>query len=403
MSRTVLASPAQASAQATPTGRLHSLDGLRGLAAVVVLLHHALLTVPALARPYFVTEPVDRSDRIAWALTHTPLHLFWAGTEAVYVFFVLSGLVLALPVLRSTSFSWLDYYPRRAARLYLPVAGAVVWGLLLLALVHRTNDPDYSRWMVARPNAASWTGVFHDLTLLRGTSGVVSPLWSLQWEVWFSLLLPLYILGALLARRLPLWVPTAGLMAMVMAGVLVHSSAMTYLPIFGLGVLVATHLPELTRRAAGIRARGWVVLGVGATVLVTAHWWMLALTTSSSAIDVTTPLAVLGAAGYVLMGALCPQARRILETRPVQWLGAISFSLYLVHEPIVSATGFLLGPGSGLLVVVLAIPTSLLAGWLFYRGVEQPAHRASRRFGRWFVHTLRGAAIQPHAQRDSSP
>ncbi|MEO6411873.1 MAG: acyltransferase [Pedococcus sp.] len=405
MPRTDPTTPPPGSTGTAAVSRLRALDGLRGVAAVVVLLHHAFLTVPALARPYYVAEAADRDSPLVWALIHTPLHLAWAGTEAVYVFFVLSGLVLALPVLRSaSSFSWLEYFPRRAARLYLPIVAAVLWGLLLVWLVPRDNTASRGLWMRARPNEASWSGVAHDLTLLGGESHLISPLWSLQWELWFSLLLPLYVLGAVLSRRLPVWVPVAGLVGMVTAGVFVHSRALVHLPMFAIGVIVASRLPELAHRAAPIRSRGWATIAVGATVLITSHWWLLAMTTNTLVLRLTTPLALLGATGYVLTVAFCPQARRWLETTPIQWLGTISFSLYLVHEPIVVALAFLLGPGSGPLLVVLAIPISLLAGWLFYRLVELPAHHASRRFGRWVAQHLRSASsVHRPTQPDAVP
>lgn len=404
MPRTDPTTPPSGSTGTAPVSRLRALDGLRGVAAVVVLLHHAFLTVPVLARPYYVTEAADRGSPLVWALIHTPLHLAWAGTEAVYVFFVLSGLVLALPVLRSGSFSWLEYFPRRAARLYLPVAAAVLWGLLLVWLVPRDNTASRGLWMRARPNLPSWSGVAHDLTLLGGESHLISPFWSLQWELWFSLLLPLYVLGVALTRRLPVWLPVAVLVGMVTAGVFLGSRALVHLPMFAIGVVIASRLPELTHRAASIRPRGWVLAGVGATILVTSHWWLLALTTDSAVLRLGTPLALLGATGYVLTVALCPQAQRWLETAPVQWLGMISFSLYLVHEPIVVALAFLLGPGSGPLLVTLAVPVSLLAGWLFYRVVELPAHHASRRFGRWVAQHLRSASTVPRpTQPDAAP
>ena len=404
MPRTDPTTPPPVGSDTATTSRLRALDGLRGVASIVVLLHHAFLTVPVLARPYYVTEAADRDSPLVWALIHTPLHLAWAGTEAVYVFFVLSGLVLALPVLRSGSFSWLEYFPRRAARLYLPVAAAVLWGLLLVWLVPRDNSASRGLWMRARPNLPSWSGVAHDLTLLGGESHLISPFWSLQWELWFSLLLPLYVLGVVLTRRLPVWLPVAVLVGMVTAGVFLGSRALVHLPMFAIGVVIASRLPELTHRAASIRPRGWVLAGVGATVLVTSHWWLLALTTDSAVLRLGTPLALLGATGYVLIVALCPQAQRWLETAPVQWLGMISFSLYLVHEPIVIALAFLLGPGSGPLLVALAVPVSLLAGWLFYRVVELPAHHASRRFGRWVAQHLRSASTVPRpTQPDAAP
>ena len=61
--------------------RLVSLDGVRGVAAVVVLLHHAALIVPSLASVYYPGAP---STGLAGILAHTPLHLAWAGGEAVF-------------------------------------------------------------------------------------------------------------------------------------------------------------------------------------------------------------------------------------------------------------------------------------------------------------------------------
>src|SRR5205814_1190229 len=103
--------------------RARGLDGLRGLAALVVVVHHCLLTSPTLARAYL---PGHRAlGPGAAALTYSPLHLFWAGSEAVIVFFVLSGFVLTLAVSGDRA-DWLRYYPRRMLRLYVPVVGSVV-------------------------------------------------------------------------------------------------------------------------------------------------------------------------------------------------------------------------------------------------------------------------------------
>lgn len=106
------------------TGRLPALDGLRGVAAVTVLVHHSLLVIPAVAS--------DRASA-AW-IVRSPLHLFWAGNEAVYVFFILSGLVLTLPAVRRGRMRWKPYYPSRLLRLYIPVVASVV-----LAVVSRSS------------------------------------------------------------------------------------------------------------------------------------------------------------------------------------------------------------------------------------------------------------------------
>ncbi|MGN7799199.1 hypothetical protein [Leifsonia sp. 22587] len=59
----------------------------------------------------------------------------------------------------------------------------------------------------------------------------------------------------------------------------------------------------------------------------------------------------------------------------------ISFSLYLVHVPIIVTFSYLFGSWGPTRVAALAIPTALVAGSLFYLAVEKPAHRFSKRVG----------------------
>lgn len=104
--------------------RVSSLDGVRGLAAVVVLLHHAIASLGPLGDVYF-SRPAPAG--LEW-LVNSPLHLIWAGPEAVYVFFILSGVVLTLPALRRR-YEWKSYYPARLLRLYIPVLAAIAFTL----------------------------------------------------------------------------------------------------------------------------------------------------------------------------------------------------------------------------------------------------------------------------------
>lgn len=117
--------------------RVRSLDGLRGLAAITVVASHALMVVPAMALT-IRTPPSDVAS-VQWWLYHTPLNLLWAGQQAVLVFFVLSGFVLAELVSRSsTRNGWMrGFYAQRFVRLYLPVWGAVGLAALLAVAVPR--------------------------------------------------------------------------------------------------------------------------------------------------------------------------------------------------------------------------------------------------------------------------
>src|SRR6195952_2318571 len=111
------ASAAESRGRSASTGRLPALDGLRGVAATVVVFHH----VYPIARPFL--EPSTHAWAAGspwWVISSTPVKLLSAGSESVLVFFVLSGLVVPLPLLGGRR-GWAGFFASRLVRLYLPV------------------------------------------------------------------------------------------------------------------------------------------------------------------------------------------------------------------------------------------------------------------------------------------
>lgn len=376
-------------------GRLKSLDGLRGIAALVVLLHHGLLPIPEFSGPLY--SDVDAGS---WNwLVFSPLHFFFAGTEAVLVFFVLSGFVLARPVLGSARFSWRAYYPSRLCRIYIPVLAAVCWAALLCAILPRSPAlcADPSPWMRAHAQPLTPTRALIDSLLLFGSSSLNGPLWSLRWELIFSLSLPLYAwLGARFGRH---WLPLLPVIAALAAVVtLVGASAATYLLTFGIGVLFAAGLgsvEQLARRVSTSRRAPlwWVLLFVVDVLLLTARWTLVPILPRPwSAAGVS--LVVLGAAGCLFLAVTCPLAGRVLTTRGAQWLGAVSFSLYLTHEPIVVAIAQILPTPIDRYTILVSTPVSLAFAAGFTKLVERPAHGLST--------TVRGLLQRAEDPRTSS-
>ena len=73
--------------------------------------------------------------------------------------------------------------------------------------------------------------------------------------------------------------------------------------------------------------------------------------------------------------------RGLLRSRTVQYLGLMSFSLYLVHEPVVVSLRLLTQPLSPWWLLILAPLVSAPLTWLFQRYIEAPSHRLARRTG----------------------
>lgn len=354
------------------SARLSALDGLRGVAALVVVVHHCFLVSPAFAAAYYGGDVGDSPLRLA--LIYSPLHMIWGGAEAVVVFFVLSGFVLSRAI-RSRSFEWFAYFPSRVLRLYVPVAGAVAFGFLVLLIPH-TGLPA-SPWLDRDRPDYDIGSALQDLTLVGGTSGVVSPLWSLRWEVVFSLLLPV---AAFAARMIPAWL--FGLLCVLLTalGSAQESSAMQYLPIFGVGVALEAEWDRIGTLLDRMRQRTrrvlWMVLLPLAIVLLSARWLLMVPLGRGPATAFAQAPIVLGAALLVIMAVRCGPLRRFLAWRPVAWLGAISFSLYLIHEPLIITMANLTGAARWTLLT--AVPLALLTAWVFWRVVERPAHRLAR-------------------------
>lgn len=379
----------------TSSRRVRSLDGLRGIAAAIVVVHHLLLTQTPLARS--ALDPHARqAGSAAWWLTYTPLHLVWAGQEAVFIFFVLSGFVLALPATRATRGSGLDlrsYYPRRLVRLYLPVWGAVAFAGITLLLVTRHRVAGATWWINDLNRGAPGLGGFlRDVLLVDKPGATNVVLWSLKWEVAFSLLLPAYILfGRVLRRAWP--VKLALIFALIIVGARRDIGALTYLPMFALGTMMAFELGGLERIGAAIERRrhsgfSWGLLTAASAVLLSSYWLVFAVASSWSGVArlvaASRALAVLGACLALFVALQWPAARGVLERPMSQWVGVRSFSLYLVHEPVIVSVALALGAGTLdlALLSVVAVPLVLVATAGFYHVVERPSHALSQFVGR---------------------
>lgn len=349
---------------------------------MVVVLYHL----------YLVAEPVLRREggsgvgSALWWVSQTPLKLLSAGSEAVLVFFVLSGLVVALPALKSPAFSWAGFLSGRLVRLYLPVWASIAIGTVLIWLVPRSDSAiTQGTWMDnAQATSISWGTLLNEASLTRTSYDVNNVLWSLRWELAFSVLLPLFVALAIVVGRH--WAIALALaFALSTVGVLGGIDAFQYLPVFFIGTIMAVRLDAIRewtrRRLLRPHAGPWAVgLVAGSLLLLIGHWLLRPVAPSGSlASTLLTQLSVLGAAGLVFAAIGVRPLRSALESRATQWLGKVSFSLYLVHMPILATLTFVLGDDRWWLVAILTVPLALLVAWGFHWAIERPSHRLARR------------------------
>ena len=189
--------------------RLTELDGVRGIAAVIVVVWHSLLMTELGSQ---ITEPHELWS-LQWWLFDTPLRLGSIGTQAVSVFFVLSGVVLTLPVLRRgglrRGFDPWGFYPGRFLRLWLPTIASFLLAALIVGVLPEGDVAESpSGWFRSFAfTSVDPSFVLESMVPFTGPTDLNNPTWSIHWELGFSMLLPLFLLLGLAIResRAAIW------------------------------------------------------------------------------------------------------------------------------------------------------------------------------------------------------
>jgi len=238
------------------------------------------------------------------------------------------------------------------------------------------------------------TSTLQDAILPRVGTTFDGPLWSLHWEILFSLSLPLYVAIARAFKRWNLAKVLVILAVVLMAGAdaKVHSTqlsnAILYAPMFGVGVFIAFYESQLVGWFKTFMGRsGWNRIGLFVIVAVLGD-----LTDEISPIKGNIPgvvvtfahgVGVVGAALIILMILSWAQYSKVLESKPIDWIGQRSFSLYLIHDSILIIIALALGGHPNpVLLLALVIPSCLVGITIFYRLVERPSQNLSNYVGR---------------------
>jgi len=315
--------------------RIASLDGLRGIAASAVVYAHIEFFYPT-------TNPWIKLD---------------TGDEAVALFFSLSGFLMAL-LYGHRQMNATDYLVHRFARIY-PVYLASVLFVTALTIIYGSG--------YIYPIEGAEQFIRH--VLFAGSTGVY---WSIPPEIQFYLFFLLIWLWFIDPKRYQL-------IAVATAVFLIVDS---YFGFPGPGILLSSKLPyflfgALAGRLFGLQKSHPDGIGSGIAALCLLVFFLLArgfwpLTTSfwgiGSALTATV-IVYLAACNNWLSAA-------VLGSKPLTFVGRISFSLYLFHLPVIFLGMRFL---SGLLPVEAALAISIaiayLVAWASYTVIEDPSRK----------------------------
>ncbi|MGZ6909037.1 MAG: acyltransferase family protein [Acidimicrobiia bacterium] len=352
-------------------GHVPGLDGVRGLAVLLVVVGHTQISF----------LPPDQAQRI--------LDVIGGGFFGVDIFFVLSGFLITALLLNERSRRgrvWFGgFYARRALRLlpalYFMLAAYLAYSVISgapLAIVGETG-------IAAIFYANNWWGVFHPLASAPGLGHI----WSLSVEEQFYLVWPALLMLLIRPRRGRLLLPAiCVLLAVVMADRSLYWSAhgvARWVDMFVrtdhradsllLGALAAV---LWTRRM--IPRRG---IGVCAYVSVVVMAVMIARYPTQSAFLYNGGFTLFAAATAVVIIATVERAwvvNRFFESRPMRLFGRVSYGLYLWHLPVYIAVVRYTSDWAPLARFGLAVGITAGGVAVSWNFVERPAQRLRHRF-----------------------
>jgi peptidoglycan/LPS O-acetylase OafA/YrhL len=352
------------------------LDGVRGLAALYVVVHHAWMIS--------AQSWTGRTASVARLL-------FERGHIAVDVFIVLSGFCLMLPVTHTNGIirgGVRHFFWKRAKRILPPYFVALT--LCALAAVTVLKRPTGTLWDRCIPLTLSGaiTHVLLVHELFRSTFLQINAVfWSVavEWKIYF--LFPLLVAGFRkfgAAAAALFAIPLSYLLLMVLrhtpintdtAGVSCH-----YIGLFVLGMMGAEigFSAKAACRVARTRVPWMAMVFIASIAALLASRVKLRHENLTPFNDL-----FIGIWSAVLLTALAIRKQGILHRaaawRPLAFLGTFGYSLYLIHLPLLQLfwqyglAGWKISPGQELaMMLLIAVPLATVAAYLFFLAFERP-------------------------------
>lgn len=363
------------SSAARPAALAPEIDLLRGVAALGVLLFHSRVALWVGWRE-IQQRPADFSAferAVAWLAAPTPF--LGAG---VMLFFVISGFCVHQPLAAANSTpSWRSFYARRLLRVYPPYLAAVVVSAAATVWLGLSAQ----QFGASAAMVQNYTGPA-DASALVSQILANPSLWSLPVEMEFYLLYPLvWWAVARLGWGLALSAVAALSLAAAAAVLAGHRVLDGNFALYWLIWCSGAWLRE--RHARGALARPPILVSVAALGAIAAG--------VVCTLRPVGPLATLawGAGSFWLVWQCLSAPRKwpAWLSRPLRAAGAWSYSLYLLHFPLLLLLGAawtaLFGEKPANFLVTLAGCVVVLGPViLFHRWVEQPSHAWARRWAR---------------------
>jgi peptidoglycan/LPS O-acetylase OafA/YrhL len=358
------------------------LEALRGVAALAVSICHVWMAGAAHSRPFAALSFADWQQYVLTSLT--------SSEGAVAIFFVLSGFVLS-EGLRGKPLLTAEVYAQFVVRRLFRIMPALIVAVLIAQAIRHSYFGA----------SETWADIVKTALLLTTDFRIDPPLWSLRVEMAASLVFPLMVFGNRLLAPVVQGFILVGLLCLPRLR-WSQDLVIVFLFCFQLGLMVRILGPLICRMPS------WLAGALlGAALLAVMVPTNLSL---KGHLSMHGHIAIEGMGAFYVVAYVWARRSaaltRVLCSRPLRFLGRISYSLYLLNYPIAAAVlshmGIADGPFSlplalAAAAITLAINIALAAP--LHRFVEVPSMRAGRRLQSSIAGTWPRPSPKPPAEQ----
>jgi peptidoglycan/LPS O-acetylase OafA/YrhL len=364
--------------------RLTALDGLRGVAILLVMGFHYF---------YHLESFYYKSTLYPYGETFSNVVIFKYGYMGVELFFIISGFVIAMTL--ESSKSLLDFAIRRFVRIWPALIFSAIVTFFLLnwsdapfALTRRQFWPNFLPSLTLTPTSL-WSGLFPKVDFVTGVY------WSLVVEIRFYMIaLILYWLFARqnLARNLVVFT-----VLIYVVRALLRRWLPGYNGVYD-GFFIPDYMPWFAAGAVFYEVyRERLAKGAALVLLAVAYAMIARISLNYAPIGRDPVIASSFALLFLVLFwflSTRPASMRIFEVRPLVWIGECSYSIYLYHYAVgmilISQVSKTISLGSQLLLVAGVYLLVFAVGRISYVTVENLARR-------WLTKLLIGPPQKPAA------
>lgn len=316
--------------------KINSAESIRGLACLAVIFSHLILTFfPGL---HYLVSPDENLPnlKIFTLIFNSPFTFFYAGSAAVYIFFVLSGFVLSYAILKSgknINRKILSMTVKRYPRLAIPALGSCL--LFWLAFHLDINISTTSEWLsrIGNTDKSIFFAIYDALVnaFIFGKSEYNWVLWTMQTELLGSLVIFFLIYLKTNTNHYIFYIST----------LLIFSLTMFYNIQLGLGIfcfLVGMYTYLYGFKINNLTAFMLLIIGI---YFAGAHNESLSYSIFHKYLgDLThSLLSVLSGPLVVYSILMNDKLSNLLDRKSLVFLGKLSFSLYLLHMLVIYVVG----------------------------------------------------------------